>query len=77
MKKEQVWTTAAAASLVVIVAAVSWGGARSALLSHKHQLAIGAYLDCVNKYSAAKRSGRFPEDVPMPSASEVCEKYKR
>jgi hypothetical protein len=33
------------------------------------------YVDCVIKYSAA--SGKVPSDVDMPSASAVCEKYKR
>lgn len=72
MAQKTIWTTALAAAAVAIVAVGGWWTAQNSLLREEHELAITAYLDCLNKYAMAKASGKLPSGEPMPSGSEVC-----
>lgn len=72
MNQKTIWTTAVAAGLVAMVAVLAGWAAQGSLQVQQHELAITRYLDCLNKYAAAKASGKFPAGIPMPSGSEVC-----
>ena len=74
MYTRAIWTTAVAASAVVAVAAYAYFLSSTAIESHKFDLSITAYLECLTKYQVAKASGRLPGEAP--SGAEVCGKYK-
>jgi len=74
--KKEVWSIAVAACVLAVVIGIVYWLCQSTLQSHRRDLQITAYFDCLIKYEIAKGSGRLPSDYKLPSGSEVCAKYK-
>ena len=76
MESKKIWHLTIGLCVLAAVIGIVYWICQSALATHRRDLQITAYFDCLLKYEIAKNSGRLPSDYKLPSGSEVCAKYK-